>query len=352
MKQIKLLAILMALFTIGTVCSCGDDDEDNTAETLPSSQMKSIDGTPIRLTSLGYQSGNGKINSEYYVFQYDSNGKLLGFGSSEFTYTMEDNNFTASYGEEEETITGSIKFETNSKGFVTRITLDTQSKVYNGNWSKDKGTLNYNYDSDGQLLGLSGTGSTEGYNKNHGGNYSETSSGKATYTWTNGNLMKATREDSGTISADGASYPYKTSEAVNFTYGTEQNPLRQNPYWEIKGIDALDLIGIFGVGPVNLPTKSVAENSKYENGEFDYESVDETVYTFTLNSNGSLNTQTQTEKTVKSSWGGGGSGWNQTYYFGYNNSPTRSTNAESKQFKDIAQAICAQLFKTHRTNKK
>lgn len=212
---------------------------------------------------------------------------------------MADGNFSASYGDEE-TVTGSINFETNGNGYVTKIIADMYSKVSDGSWTKTKSSATFSYDGDGQLTGGSTSGTVEGYNEEYGGNYSETGSGWGTYTWNGGNLVQIVGESTETMKMNGMSVDCITKESASFTYGSEQNPLRQNPVWD-KGVEDLDLIGVFGVGPVNLPASSKSEYTEYVGSELESESAYETTYTFTLNSNGTIDTQMDKKKHTKSS---------------------------------------------------
>ena len=59
------------------------------------------------------------------------------------------------------------------------------------------------------------------------------------------------------IEGDGLSYPF----SISIGYGNEINPLRQFTkglsdirfFWGEWGIEELFMVGLFGVGPVNLP---------------------------------------------------------------------------------------------------
>ncbi len=93
MKKIKLLSILLlAVFTLPILTSCGSDDEDNNVNeyagvwkcTIPATYVKSTlvkDGTTLHITSSGNMTWT--ISSSQ---KYDATMKALGDGWVEITY--------------------------------------------------------------------------------------------------------------------------------------------------------------------------------------------------------------------------------------------------------------------------
>lgn len=114
-----------------------------------------------------------------------------------------------------------------------------------------------------------------------------------TLTWEEGNLVKVDRiyTEKEDVEGEGLSYPF----SFNIGYGNEENPLRQFTkglsdirfFWGEWGIEELFMIGLFGVGPVNLPI------DKKEIGDGIISSYQ---YSYIINDNGTIHSETQKER--------------------------------------------------------
>ena len=116
-----------------------------------------------------------------------------------------------------------------------------------------------------------------------------------TVSWTGGNLVSFNR-DSKWYDEDGQVDESESSTDI-FTYGTQQNKYKQYPAIITANDDyGLFNMGLFGLGPNNLPTSynevSVEEYVAPE-GYVDYkeEYKDNYTSTITLNDNGSIDTE-------------------------------------------------------------
>ena len=113
-----------------------------------------------------------------------------------------------------------------------------------------------------------------------------------TLSWTGGNLVSFNR-DTKWYHEDGQVYESGSDTGV-FTYGTQQNKYKQHP--AILAVDdtGLFIIGLFGLGPNNLPTSyNEVSVTEYEEYEYKSESIENytSTSTFTLNDNGSIDTE-------------------------------------------------------------
>ena len=113
---------------------------------------------------------------------------------------------------------------------------------------------------------------------------------KMTISWTGGNLVSY-NSDSKWYDEDGQISESDSSTGI-FTYGTQQNKYKQYPAIIANGIDieCLFNMGLFGLGPNDLPT-SYNEVSVGEYKGNKYEHRENYTTTFTLNDNGSIDTE-------------------------------------------------------------
>ena len=109
-----------------------------------------------------------------------------------------------------------------------------------------------------------------------------------TLSWTGGNLVSFNR-DSKWYDEDGQLEESASSTGI-FTYGTQQNKYKQHP--AILAVDdtGLFIIGLFGLGPNNLPTSyNGVYVVEYRGNKSEYR--ENYTSTFTLNDNGSIDTE-------------------------------------------------------------
>ena len=170
----------------------------------------------------------------------------------------------------------------NSRGYITKV---------KGSWSYSEdgdaysGSLEWNasYDKDGHLTGMTMN------EEDKSDEYNDKGISKTTLSWTGGNLVSH-NGDTKWYDEDGQVIESASSTGI-FTYGTQQNKYKQYP--AILAFDddtGLFNMGLFGLGPNNLPT-SYNEVSVEEYEDHKYEYRENLTSTFTLNDNGSIDTE-------------------------------------------------------------
>lgn len=277
----KLFLFFIAIIVSMTMAfvSCGDDDSGNANGGTPTSVLKDKDGNPVRLLSVG----DG-------WYEYDQDGRIVRFGNSKYSYTVTGDTYS------EDGSTMSFKFGMNSKGLITSLTMeyDAIDPIYER--IKGSGTSSYSYDSNNQLTGITHTYIADIYN----GKGTATHEATLTNTWKDGNLVNIAL-----ITKD-VEPDYNGTIEQNWTisYGSLTNTVRQFPLQlgsdatsitEEAGFGLLSLPGLFGVGPVNLPsgmTTETIEDSKERGQEArHWWSRHNYTFEFTQNSNGTLATE-------------------------------------------------------------
>lgn len=297
-----LSAALIASFCIGFTACSNDDDDDNGGKggssAAPTPELTDINGNGVQLTSVGD-----------IWFRYDENGKLSSFGDSDGGYYLDGNSFTLTYKDVESgyldgyyTSSYTAKVTLNGSGLISKITYTEETKYTDEDFaSKTSATVSYQYNSDRQLTGGSMSGSGEW--SEDGYHVSYTGTGSLTNTWTNGNLIKSNQESRISGKVSGQSYNQTIAETYTYSYGDMANPIKQMPYLICDNLTGeelgmLGLIGLFGVGPVNLPTVYVV--TELEDGE-EYSRT--SALSYTLNDNGTIATES-------------GGGYKLTYQYG------------------------------------
>lgn len=276
-----LLFISLILFV-----SCSSDDnggDDNGNDNTSSINNPLVDIGKQLLVSVGESGG------EQLSYKYDE--KLRPYfcclenssGRQSDVFTIDFDKGTIFMWEE----FGDWSISFIKSGYIDRI---------KGSWEFTEGNniysglidLSCSYDNAGHLLGVDLT------EENHGDpNESYKKTCKVTLVWNNGNLASIEQRDVWTD--DGGS----TSTLIwtrNFEYGDQPNKYRQ--YIGFLSCDGNDspffAAGLMGIGSERLPT-SVTDVEKHERDGYirDFKYVE--TATFTLNDNGSINTETWTE---------------------------------------------------------
>ena len=238
-----------------------------------SSRLKDKNGNPVLLTSRGKRG-----------YRYTSDGRLAVFGDVVNDYGNSEEHFVVdglTFKSENIHNSGSIErfngnLELNQDGLITKAVV-VFTGIRNNGQLKDKysTTHSFVYNTERQLLKIEVETKDERYDEN--GNLSKSGSGQATltYTWENGNLLKVEiSEDEGTLDQlyHNKEYTYNYSKVQNVT----KQPLKcQNHLASDFGINHLYGLGLFGVGPAYFPTG----------------------VTFTLNENGTINTEGNSQYT-------------------------------------------------------
>ena len=197
---------------------------------------------------------------------------MAGLKYDEYNNTFSGSNFVLSYSDN----TGNIetKIKTNSKGLITSI----ESKA---NYYRDKEILTetytntFRYNSNKQLTNASVIGKTRSGDKENINIIMNRDNGNLSTT-----EVEKKRIDGETGEVENSIYVIYT-----YAYGEEINTFKQMPgfVWRhfnegLGGI--LYAIGLFGVGPTNLPTGYTTNNSS-----FSYS------LSYTLNADGSIKTE-------------------------------------------------------------
>ena len=274
---------LMAVCAM-TLSACSDDDDDNGGDNSTSSvDNPLVNDGGLLLTSISYQSGSSNDMETYYIY-YDA--KLR-----PYKYTFEYDNYAEDVliidydnGKMDMPVwdgASNLSLSFNSKGYITKV---------KGSWSYSEdgdaysGSLEWNasYDKDGHLTEMTTTEVQKSDENDKG-------ISKTTLSWTGGNLVSF-NSDSKWYDEDGQLEESASSTGI-FTYGTQQNKYKQYPaILAVDDIGGLFNMGLFGLGPNNLPTSYSEYVEEYE-GNTKYEYRKNLTSTFTLNDNGSIDTE-------------------------------------------------------------
>ena len=278
---------LMAVCAM-TLSACSDDDDDNGGGNSTSSvDNPLVNDGGLLLTSISYQSGSSNDMDTYYIY-YDA--KLRPY---KYTYEYDD------YAEDVLIIDydngkmdipdpdwdgdgvwpSNLSLSFNSKGYITKV---KGSWSYSEDGDNFSGFLEWNasYDKDGHLTGITMN------EEEKSDEYNDKGISKTTLIWTGGNLMSF-NGDSKWYDEDGQ--VDESSSTGIFTYGTQQNKYKQFPaILAVSDDTGLFNMGLFGLGPNDLPT-SYNEVYVEEDGGIKYEK--NYTSTFTLNDNGSIDTE-------------------------------------------------------------
>ena len=276
---------LMAVCAM-TLSACSDDDDDNGGGSSTSSvDNPLVNDGGLLLTSISCQSdGSNEIDIDYIY--YDA--KLRPYKYTEkyingYDDDAEDDVLIIDYdnGKMDMPVwdgASNLSLSFNSKGYITKV---KGSWSYSEDGDNYSGSLEWNasYDKDGHLTEMT---TTEDEKSDE---YNEKGISKTTLSWTGGNLVSL-NTDSKWYDEDGQ--VDESSSTGILTYGTQQNKYKQYPaIISVDDFEGLFNMGLFGLGPNNLPT-SYNYVEEYEGNISDYENYTSTI---TLNDNGSIDTE-------------------------------------------------------------
>ena len=270
---------LMAVCAM-TLSACGDDDDDNGGGSSTSSvDNPLVNDGGLLLTSISYQSGSSNDMETYYIY-YDAKLRPYKYTADYTNYAydvliIDYDNGKMDMPDWDGASNLSLSF--NSKGYITKV-KGSWSYAYADNYA---GSLEWNasYDKDGHLTEMT---TTEDEKSDE---YNEKGISKTTLSWTGGNLVSYNL-DRKWYDEDGPVDASNSSTGI-FTYGTQQNKYKQYPAIITVDDNGLFNMGLFGLGPNNLPT-SYNYVEEYEGNISDYENYTSTI---TLNDNGSIDTE-------------------------------------------------------------
>lgn len=280
-----LSTVLMVSLTI-SLTACGDDDDDNPATntggntggqtgsenrnyTWPT--WTDIQGRDVQLLALTEQYAGG-LNNRFYL--YDQTGRLSSVFGDDVKWTS-GSSFTIAHEDEDYGYTYTINATLNNDGLISKLTYKEEE-----DGDTESGTCNFTYNSNHQMTKISETGTWNESNEH--GTYTFTE----TYTWSNGNLVSSQyTEKEEYYNEDGDYEEEEDGGQSTITYSNQQNPTLQFPYgFADDGLDIdfseLAALGLLGIGPKSLPTRC------------SWDGNDGTTFTYTLNNNGTINTET------------------------------------------------------------
>lgn len=280
--------LLFAMVASFTFTACSDDDGGGvTTSKTPSPTLTDKSGNTIQLN----KAGNN-------YFNYNNEGKLVSFGnSSYYEYEIEGDEFTIkneeSYGGKESYVTYNI--ELNSLGFISKVNYkgaveyDGDDEGYGGYNEYWEGTVTYNYNSNGELIGMNATEKENGHDydweEDKYYNFSASYNVSQKFTWVNGDLISSeykSKANDGSI--------FEVYNDIN--YSNDLNPIKQNTlcFAYIQEFDLtsiLSLIGLLGVGTTHLPTRldysDIEKEGDYEDKYDGYKNC-----SYSLNNNGTI----------------------------------------------------------------
>lgn len=287
----NLAALAVAAMLIGSVTSCGKNDPippdpDPIISYIPSPTITDSNGKNVQVTKAGY-----------FSFTYDTSGKLssINFDGKNILqdgdeFILSDRNFNAK-------IYLYSKKDLIAKIECTEIEGGSDGEVFTH-------VYNYKYNSDNRLIKVTETGSVKAKD---GGSGSFTTN--VNYKWENGNLTQITYHYTEKGKDDGESYSEDDTMELTYTYGTQVNSCKQFPYCISDETDAflgygvaLSTLGLFGFGPAYLPTSYKETVTSVIDGKAHESSKDNRTLSFTLNSNGTLNLETDNGNRINYSY--------------------------------------------------
>lgn len=257
------LALVMCLFT-----ACSDDDDDNKIPEGPTTTFA------------------GKLPTKVgrHTFVYDENNRCIQIKDGSYVYCEIDYDKGVIISDDEE-----MKISFNSKGYLTEIRGKWDYEDEEGNTYKGDGKISFRYNSKGQLISSSQYTNESG--KEDGESYSWKGTYESTYTWENGNLVKAVIEETdiedGEKSEYGDTYTIKYSDEKN---EVGQNTMAQAQVLELEDMDILSLIGMLGKASLYFPD-SYTDKCYEKDGEQNSESEYNCNMDYTLNEDGTIKTE-------------------------------------------------------------
>lgn len=270
---------ISAVLVVGMVMvSCWDEyDPDPNKNTSGGGEKKQSGNIVPAITGtdgVAYQLLRFDGDTNYPWYEYDEKGNLVRLGDGDFVLDVSGKTVKTKDRTDED-YTHTYQVTTNNKGYITGTSLNVNivdsdgSETYSG-----KATFTYN--NKDQFIGYEW--SVSGFYTEDGEKVPISASVKKTFIWENDNLVKT--EWTEAASEYGETYTERGSSTI--TYGSQVNPCRQVPasfirifgdgWWE--GFWHLAPLGLFGVGPANLPN--------YVNGN---------PVSYTLNTNGTIATE-------------------------------------------------------------
>ena len=264
--------------------------------------MKDKNGNPIYLTFVG--SNYDEHPGWGLNFIYGDNGELIRFGrdfyeNQKLSYFVNGQSFHSyttlpEYYETADEVVD-VALTLNSDGLVASMSV-LFKLLYHSERKDDTYEHDYvlSYNSEKQLTNVEGSLYIENYDKDNNLEYAKVNE-SIVLTWQDGNLVKIDETyteiekvgnpDGGRSWTATIQYGNEPNAYKQFTKGLSDIRLFSGEY----GIEKLLMLGLFGVGPSNLPTSIKTVNSKYSQ----YRS-----YTYTLNDKGLIASEKSSDSSV------------------------------------------------------
>lgn len=282
LAAIFVMATCMLAFT-----SCSDDDDDNGG--APSGNGSAMVTEAKVLLEGVTKDGWGDWS---YKFYYDD--QLRPYYSNEADGY--DELFRIDYNAGKIDLWGEIEglsVSFNSKGYITKISgswnLKENEYGYETSYSGSL-TYVYSYDADGQLVAVDMSDNETSVDK--WGVNSDKWVCKNVLTWKDGNLIKS-EVNSTSEENDGDNVVVSVGKGItNITYGNQPNKYRLYPRIFCDDDFSYMAVGLLGVGPKMLPRTFTESEEETEDGRILYKYEDDKTGSFTLNDNGTINTET------------------------------------------------------------
>lgn len=287
MKQKNFFTKLaIALVLGGSLASCSDD--------VP--VITDANGDKWQVTSFGG-----------YLFSYDKDGYLTSITDRETTYNVQKDKFVVSGFYKDCSVNAEFTFDKNNN--ITKV-VTSFTDTEDGYTSNT--TMDYTYDSDQRLKSCTGTNRFQEQRK--GTMDYEDAKATINYQWSSNQLTVSFIVTSTGVE-HGESYNNNDNETYVYTLGGQPNSSKQLPYCmtrsmiqtpEDGGEDfkigrLLAVLGLYGNGPENLPTKYIENRNSYSY-----------LISCTQNSNGTL-----MQEKEGSDYGNGNTYWSDPTYYIY-----------------------------------
>ena len=264
---------LMAVCAM-TLSACGDDDDDNGGLLLTSISCQSGSSNYMNTYCINYDA---KLRPYKYSFEYDDFANdilIIDYDNGKMDIPDPDWDGDGVWP-------SNLSLSFNSKGYITKV-KGSWSYSEDGDFYSGSMEWNASYDKDGHLTEMTTT-------EEEKSDYYDKGISKTTLSWIGGNLVSY-NSDSKWYDEDGQ--VDESSSTGIFTYGTQQNKYKQYP--AIISVYDYEVVlfkmGLFGLGPNNLPTSyNEVYVGEYEGNKSEYR--ENYTSTFTLNDNGSIDTE-------------------------------------------------------------
>lgn len=291
---------MMALAAMSLcVFSCGDDDESEGGGSGGGS------GNAIKNAGVLDHNPNSRLTraGDYYFF-YDSKGRvdyITEYGKPEMTFEYNPNRIIGGESDYEEV--ASVSY--NGNGYLTSLKSNYEWVESKGTKYEEtitgSGTVTFTYDGSGHLTGATSTSKEKIVRDDKTRNYD--ANVKVTVTWKSNMLVQVMMKGTETEKDDEGIEKESWTETWNYTYDQEDlidNTNKHHQYvhsvtdW-IDDFECLAFVGIFGRGPLYLPTAATCTEVDIYDDETEEEERSYT-YRYTFNDDESVNTCMVTRK--------------------------------------------------------